>query len=280
MIKISVIMSVYNAEEYLNESIRSILGQSFQDFEYIIIDDCSTDGSLNIIKSYKHDSRIKLLENEVNIGLTKSLNKALNLAGAPYIARMDADDIALPYRFEKQFAFMEKHPRVGIVGSSYYEIDEDGKREGEIILPVEDSEIRRAIFKFNPFNHGTVMIRKGALDYLGFYNEKLVNAQDYELWFRILSKHKGYNTPDKLVLRRNPKNSITVKRKRRQLGYTLMAWRIGKNYIRPSIIDYIYYARFMFQYSIPSVLIPSLRKMFSRERYRKSKKYYVIQLRP
>jgi len=105
--KISVIMSVYNGEKYLGEAIDSVLGQTFTDFDFIIVNDGSTDGSPGIIQSYR-DERIRVINNEKNIGLTKSLNKAIKESGGEYIARQDADDISLPERFEEQVWFLEE----------------------------------------------------------------------------------------------------------------------------------------------------------------------------
>jgi len=114
--KVTVLMPVYNGEKYLNEAIDSILGQTFKDFKFLIINDGSTDGTADILKSYK-DSRIKVTNNEKNIGLTKSLNKGLKMAKSEYIARMDADDISLPTRLQKQVEFMDSHPKVGVCGT-------------------------------------------------------------------------------------------------------------------------------------------------------------------
>ena len=126
--KVSVIMSVYNSDKFLSESIESILNQTFRDFEFIIINDCSTDKSLDIIKKYsKNDNRIVLIENENNIGLTKSLNKGVKIAKGNYIARIDADDTALNNRFEVQYNFLEKNKNIFLVGGGTYEIDYKGK---------------------------------------------------------------------------------------------------------------------------------------------------------
>ena len=125
--KITVLMPVYNGEKYLKESIESILKQTFRDFEFLIINDTSTDESEKIIRSFK-DSRIKLIKNEKNIGLTKSLNKGLDLAKGEYMARMDADDISLPKRLEIQVAFMDKNPKIGVIGAWAKVIGESNKK--------------------------------------------------------------------------------------------------------------------------------------------------------
>ena len=114
--QISVVMPAYNAEKYITEAIDSILFQTFKDFEFIIINDASTDSTKDIIESYK-DPRIKLVNNEQNKGVAKSLNIGISVACGKYIARMDADDIALPERFQKQFDFMEQHPNIDVCGS-------------------------------------------------------------------------------------------------------------------------------------------------------------------
>jgi glycosyltransferase involved in cell wall biosynthesis len=115
--KVTVLMSVYNGEEHLREAIDSILNQTYKNFEFLIIDDGSTDGSVNIIRSYL-DPRIRLIKNKKNIGITRSLNKGLKLARGEYIARMDDDDIAFPERLEKQVRFLNEHVNVGLVGGS------------------------------------------------------------------------------------------------------------------------------------------------------------------
>ncbi|MDD4353774.1 MAG: glycosyltransferase family A protein, partial [Candidatus Nanoarchaeia archaeon] len=129
--RISVIMSAYNTERYIAEAIESILNQTFKDFEFIIIDDGSTDDSLKIIKRYvKKDRRIKLIHNKKNIGLTKSLNKGLKIAKGQYIARMDADDISLPQRFQIQYDFLEKNKDIFLIGTTAFLIDDKGDRLG------------------------------------------------------------------------------------------------------------------------------------------------------
>src|SRR3989338_10709157 len=135
--KISVIMSVYNGMPYLPEAVKSILNQTYKNFEFIIIDDASTDQSTKYLRFLK-DKRIKLIKNSKNLGLAASLNKALKFAKGEYIARMDADDISLPKRFEKQVKFFKKHPSVDICGTWVNLIDDVGKIIGEKKYPISD----------------------------------------------------------------------------------------------------------------------------------------------
>jgi glycosyltransferase involved in cell wall biosynthesis len=206
-LKISVIMSVYNGEKYLKEAIESILSQTFTDFEFIIVDDGSTDSSLAIIKSY-NDERIKIINNEGNIGLTKSLNKALNEARGEYIARQDADDISLPNRFEEQLKFLEKHSEVVLLGTFAYSIDKKGKIVGKRIVLAKPR--LKDILKENPFNHGSVMFKKEIVNQLGNYNELIRYSQDYEFWIRIAKHYDVRNLTQLLYKLRSHDSNIRL----------------------------------------------------------------------
>lgn len=187
---ISVIMSVYNGKEYLRESIESILNQTFTDFEFIIIDDGSTDNSLKIIQKF-NDTRIRIIENKNNIGLTKSLNKALQQATGKYIARQDADDISLPNRFKEQVNYLNNHPEIVLLGTNIYLIDENSKIIGKRITS-EKPNINK-LKKKNQFTHGSVMYKNEIISQLGGYNELFKYSQDYELWLRITKYHNVRN---------------------------------------------------------------------------------------
>ena len=155
---ISVVMSVFNSELYVKEAIDSILNQTFEDFEFIILDDGSTDKSVDIIQGYT-DSRIRFFQNDKNLGLRGSLNRGLQLAEGKYIARMDSDDIAVERRFEIQVKYLEQHPDVVMCGGNvHYLIDGKIKRNKEI-FPCSFQEIRIALLRYNCFFHPTVMLR-------------------------------------------------------------------------------------------------------------------------
>lgn len=207
MPKISVIMSVYNCEKYLKYAVDSILNQTYKDFEFIIINDGSTDKSREILESYK-DDRIKLFNNK-NKGLTKSLNEAIGYSKGEYIARIDADDIALPERFEKQVKFLDSNPEIVMCGTWADFINEDGEILREFRRPVTDRDIKREIVFHNPFIHPSVMMRKSVFDKIGLYDESFRHAQDYELWTRIVTKFKTANIPEKLLRYRLLKEGIT-----------------------------------------------------------------------
>lgn len=192
MPKVSVIMSVRNGGNYLQECLRSILNQSYRNFELIVINDASTDNTAEILKNLK-DKRLKIITNNKKKGLTKSLNLALKIASGLYIARMDHDDISQINRFKIQTDFLAKHKEIGVLGSSVYLIDQQGKKRGVKKFPFRNKEILKQLFKYNPLRHSTVMLRKDLITKFGSYDEKLDGAEDYDLWLRLAKYTKLAN---------------------------------------------------------------------------------------
>jgi glycosyltransferase involved in cell wall biosynthesis len=215
-------MAVYNGECYLRETIDSILAQTSQDFEFLIINDGSTDSTQEIIQSYG-DPRIRLVDNEHNLGLTRSLNKGLQLAKGEFIARQDGDDVSEPERLAKQVAFLETHPEVALVGTWYKEIDAQGKPISDGNLPCDYTQIRWHLLFYCPFVHSAVMLRKSAvLEKIGFYNEALSYSMDYELWQRIARDLLVANLDEYLVkLRVNPHSMTNTYGERTLEGYRI-----------------------------------------------------------
>lgn len=220
-------MPVYNGEPFLRLSLDSLLAQTFTDFEIILINDCSTDQSPVIMQEYANkDSRIKIFHNEVNMGLTKSLNKAIRVSSGEYIARMDAGDTSEKTRFEKQVAFLDSHPDYGLVGSWAYIIDTDSKKMGAMQWEVSDEGIRKSLIKYNPIVHSSIVVRKNILEQAGCYNEEWKYAQDYELYFRIIKLGKVKNLPEDLVSYRMMPTSITFTKNKKQAMFAVRArWK-------------------------------------------------------
>ncbi len=219
--KVSVIMSVYNAEKHVKEAIDSILNQTFSDFEFIIVNDGSTDRTSEILKSYT-DLRL-IIVNQANKGVTRSLNKAIEMARGQYIARMDADDISLPQRLQMQVEFLEEHPAVSLVGTSVLQIDEDGKIMAEWSLLTESAQIKKALLTENQFCHGSVMFRRERIEKVGGYREEFERAQDYDLWLRIAEHYEVANLATPLYKWRFTANGISVSRKIAQDQYATLA---------------------------------------------------------
>ncbi len=193
--RISVLMPVYNCELYINEAIDSILNQSFEDFELLLIDDCSTDKTLEICKSYK-DSRIVIIEKDQNSGYTNSLNYGLSIAKGEYIARMDGDDISMPTRFEKQISFLDANPEIVVCGTSFQIIG-----SGEIrSVPELHNQIVVRLLYWNCIAHPTVIMRGQYFkSHQIRYNQAAEPAEDYNLWVRLCSTVKLYNYQESLV---------------------------------------------------------------------------------
>ena len=204
---ISIVLPVYNAEQYVKDTIKSILIQSYQNFELIIINDGSTDNSEEYIVQFK-DTRIKYIKNEKNLKLIQTLNLGLSVAKGKYIARIDADDIALPNRFEKQIDFLENNLEYGIVGSF---AETFGSKKEKLTFVQEDLEIRFALLTHNPFVHSSVMIRNQILikNKLSFDLNQL-HVEDYDLWIKILKYSKGKILPNILIKYRIHESQISV----------------------------------------------------------------------
>lgn len=193
-------MAVYNGEKYIKEAIQSILNQSIKNFEFIIIDDGSTDRSLEIIRSFQ-DPRIIILINDKNRGLAASLNYGISYSRGEYIARMDCDDLSHPLRFAKQINYLEKNPDISVVGSNCTIINEEGKLFGKLTFSTKPIIILWLMHFRNQLAHPSVMVRRSFFS-LFQYDEKCIASQDYELWARASGKMKYSNLPQCLLFYR------------------------------------------------------------------------------
>lgn len=223
--KVTVLMSVLNGERYLHEAIESILNQTFKDFEFLIINDGSSDSTREIILSY-NDPRISLIDNKKNIGLTRSLNKGLRLAKGEYIARQDADDISLPKRLEEMVNFLDKNREVGLLGNSFIETDDGGKELRTCLLATENGEIKKKLLLENHF--GFEMFRKMVVEKVDFYREEFKYAQDYDLALRIAEVSKVANIKEPLYKQRRNPRSISIAKRIEQNKYAELARKLAK----------------------------------------------------
>ena len=214
--KISVLISVYNGERYIEQALKSIYKQTYRDFEVIIIDDASTDRTAEIVLKMK-DSRTFIYRNSQKKGLTRSLNIGIKLCRGEYIARMDADDISRPQRFEKQIEFLKEHPDCVVLGCWCDRIDSNGQIHGAYDgRPIKPTDIKRGLLDGNCIAHPTAMVRRALLVEVGGYNEKYAYAQDHDLWLRLSERGQIYNLDEYLVgLRFWPEN-ITAKKREQQ----------------------------------------------------------------
>jgi hypothetical protein len=209
MPQVSIIMSVYNAEDYVGHAIESLLKQTYTDFEFIIVNDASTDTSLQVIRSYD-DPRIKLVDFQQNRGQTAALNEGLRAASGAYLARQDADDVSHPDRLKKQVEYLDHHPDCLLVGTAAELIDARGQVSSIDRKPVTDAEVRACFADHNnAFYHGSVMFRHDVLALSGYYREGFRTSQDYDMWLRIAEKGAVANLPDPLYQYRLHEGQMT-----------------------------------------------------------------------
>ena len=200
MPRVSIIMGAYNCADVVGNAIESIQNQTFEDWEFIICDDCSKDNTYKVVKTYAdNDSRIILIQNEKNCHLAYTLNHCLSMAKCEYVARMDADDISQPYRLAEQVAFLDAHPEYSVVGCGVTLYDDSGDRQ--ILFNKEEPVVKDMIYGV-PFFHPTIMMRRAVYQALGGYvvSERTRRGQDLDLWFRFFAKgYKGYNIHEPLL---------------------------------------------------------------------------------
>jgi len=264
--RVSVIMPVYNASRYLEDTIGGIIKQTYKNFEFIIIDDCSTDNSLKIIQKYaKIDKRIKVIRNKINLGIAKTRNRGLNLARGEYIATHDADDISIRSRFKEQVKFLDNNPRCGAVGA-YIQLF--GKKSRVRKYPLIDSELRKIIFFFCPIAQPVSMIRREVFSKIGYYDEKYPPSEDLDIWFRIGNLYELRNIPKILLKYRESPNSQTSKKIRiMEKKAIIIRWKNLKNKNYPHNLLAIIY---ILMHAASLYLIPSRLKswIFSKLRDR------------
>lgn len=216
---ISVVMPVYNDERFVGSAIDSILAQSFRDFEFIVINDGSTDGTARVLEK-NTDPRI-LIVNQSNSGIVQALNLGISIAKGKYISRMDSDDISRNDRFQKQVDFLDNNKEYGMVGSACDILDENGIHIAHFLVPSTDDAIRKSMVWRNPFVHSSIMVRKNILNIVGGYDQTFNSiGHDYEMWWRILNVTKVKNLEEELVTRTHRTNSTF--RIRKDIHYKMM----------------------------------------------------------
>jgi glycosyltransferase involved in cell wall biosynthesis len=256
-------MSVHNGERYLRECIESILAQTYTDFEFLVIDDSSRDGTTKIIESF-YDQRIQLIRNEEKMGLTRSLNKGLKFSRGRYLARIDADDVSLPHRLETQVRTLTADPSLSMCASLFRVIDERGVIRGGIHPNITgDMMVTWRLLFANVIAHSSVMMRKDVVEEMGGYAEWAARSQDYELWERMSRKHKIYIIPEVLTYWRDHDCCITRKHSDEQCRIALEVVHRALNRIIDSPVPREYSAYLHDLYSkrfyISSSTVPALK---------------------
>ncbi len=206
--RVSVLMTMYNAARDVRAAVESVRAQTFGNFEFLIVDDGSTDDSVALVESCA-DPRIRLVRNAVNKGQTACLNQGLALARGEWIARQDADDLSHPIRLDRQLAAVAEDATLALVGCQAWIINGAGSFEGTLNLPLRPASIEWAALFENPFIHTAALFRREVVAQLGGYDESFRICQDYGLWERVLQTHRGLNVPDRLVQYRHTAQSLS-----------------------------------------------------------------------
>ena len=208
--RVSVVMAVHDGERYVGAAVDSILAQQFGDLELIVVDDGSTDRTADIVRQ-RDDPRVRVITNGRNLGLAPSLNVGLAEARGDLIARLDADDVAMPQRLARQVAFMDANPHVALVGSWYTEMAADGTPGALVKLPTQHWDLRWHLCLYSPFAHSAVLWRRALVaERVGRYDEGLAYSMDYDLWRRIAERLEVANVSESLLYLRAHEQSMTA----------------------------------------------------------------------
>lgn len=264
---ITVFTPNYNKSQFLPETIESILNQTYVNFEYIIVDDCSIDDSWEIIQSYaRKDSRVKCYKNEQNCRIVETRNRGLKLSSdnSKYFAIIDSDDVASPERLQLQVQFLEENPQYGLVGSDAIIINENSEEIGTRTYPHTDSEIRKKIIRINPFTQSSIMMKKIVIQEIGIYDEQWNVCQDYDYWLRVGQNWKLRNLEAPLIkyrlskgqvksthLKETIQNTYRIQKKAiNEYGYKdNLKSKIFRTFLRLSLIypkiAYVFYKKFI-----------------------------------
>jgi hypothetical protein len=209
--RVSVLMAVFNGGSWLDESIRSIAAQTFRDWELIVVDDASTDGTREVIEAWsRRDPRVRLVANPTNKGQTACLNQGLSVCRGPWIARQDADDISAPRRLAEQMDYLEAHPDTMLLGTQGVLIDDAGRRVGLLDVPADGAGVLWWSAFLNPFLHTSVVFRReNVMGEFGGYDTNFRIAQDYDLWTRVAARYPTANVAERLVSYRRTGTSLS-----------------------------------------------------------------------
>ncbi len=236
---ISILTAVWNEEKFLDNFFSSLKAQTFENYEIICVDNGSTDGSLDKILKWQRLfglEKLKIINNTVNIGLTKALNLALAEAQGKYVARIDPDDWWEKDKLAKQIDFLENHPDYGIIGCNHLNIYTDSGKKKYIRLPETHEMIAKKLFRRNPFAHSCILAKAELLKSVGGYDETIKYGQDYDLWLRCFPKTKFYNIQE-FLCQRMVDNGISVQKQNAQMWQSI---KTRAKYIHQYILKYNY----------------------------------------
>jgi len=270
---VSVVMTAFNASKYIKEALDSLVCQTYPNLEFIIVNDGSTDSTQKIIKNYaKSDPRFRVFQLKKNSGCSVASNFALSLSKGKYIARLDADDVSYPDRFQKQVDFLESHPQVVMLGGQCNIISEDGRLIGEKNFPLKHQNIVNALFSINPIQHPACMFRAKTLKLAKIrYQKDLIICHDLKIIFELLSWGHLANLPDKILYYRHRPQSLTHRNPKFVFRETLAVrnWAKNAGIYTPTLTGLlIHNLESLLVASLPNKLINSLFELWRVKTYR------------
>lgn len=223
---VTVLMTVYNGSGTVRNAVASILNQTYSDWDFLIIDDCSTDGTWELLQAIaKHDSRVTIVRNLVRLGFAACLNIGWRRARGELIARMDADDFSFPQRLERQVEYMQAHPEVAVLGTGAELVDEHGRFICVAYRPEKHEIIIKKMYQENPFFHSSVMVRWSFYEALDGYDERWKRCEDMDLWMRAYRRFQFHNLRDALIKYRVKKKQTLREIAERTFMFVLVAYR-------------------------------------------------------
>lgn len=260
--KVSIIMGIYNCETTLNDAVKSIVDQTYSNWQLIMCDDCSTDQTYEVASALQkqYPDRILLLRNQKNMRLAATLNHCLQHADGEYVARMDADDLSFSQRLEKQVDFLENNSDYQVVSCKCVVFDENGERE---VIGVEGEPSKKCMLYTVPFVHPTIMMRRSAYEAIGGYTvlPRTVRGQDVDLWFKFFSKgYRGYILPDVLYKYYNLQTTLKIRK-----NYKLALCYVKTNLVGFRLLHFPVY-KYVFAFKpLISTLLPERLKIIHRK---------------
>jgi glycosyltransferase involved in cell wall biosynthesis len=221
---VSVLMPVRNGERFIVEAAESVLSQSVAELELVIVDDGSTDSTPRVLERLAAaDSRVVVDRRQPGRNVAQILNVAAELSRAPLLARLDADDVALPNRFQRQIDYLAAHPEVALLGGQAAMVDERGREFGKAEYPLEDGALREHLRSGNPFVHSAVTMRREAFEAAGGYRENFDHGEDLDLWLRLADEHRIANLPDVVVQYRIHGTQLSLRKQEDQALFAAAA---------------------------------------------------------
>ena len=263
--KVSIIIPTYNQSQYLEEAMESVLNQTYQNIEIIIVDDGSTDNTSEVVKSF--DNKIIYIPQK-NKGASSARNAGIKKAQGQYVAFLDSDDMWIKNKLEKQIKFIQNNPEIGLLGTGCYQMVDINKMIYKKIFPAKNEILQKDLIKYNPFIQSSVIIRKDIFNDIGLYDEKFKESEDYDLWLRIAQKYKVANIQEALVTKKYYEKGLSKDKDNKQLYFVLKA---KKNAIKRGQYSKLYY--FYILKSWIFMKMPFFMRKFIRKHLLKKKFY-------